>query len=222
MVLKGQFLERMTVVQRGEVGLEALYHRGDVPPPVVLAAPHPGLGGSMDSPVVAEAAWALTRAGHATLRFNYRGVGASQGGWDEGAFDDGDLEAAMAHLAETADHPRVALVGYSYGTLVATRVAARHPEVPLLALVAPPLGLLEVEAALEALARREGGPPLVLAIAPTDDPWCPPGRLGRALEAFEERATLDVVAGADHAFGRGLPEMGRLLADYFTARRAGA
>ena len=75
MVLAGQFLERSVVV--GD--LDALYHRGTRDPPCAIAAPHPALGGSMVSPVVAELAWALTRAGHPTLRFDYRGVGASRG-----------------------------------------------------------------------------------------------------------------------------------------------
>src|SRR5437899_11945965 len=75
MVLAGQFLERSVVVG----GLDAFYHRGMRDPPCAIAAPHPALGGSMLSPVVAELAWALTRASHPTMRFDYRDVGASRG-----------------------------------------------------------------------------------------------------------------------------------------------
>src|ERR1700682_2555704 len=75
MVLAGQYLERSVVVG----GLDALYHRGAREPPCAIASPPPALGGSMLAPVVAELAWALTRAGHPTLRFDYRGVGASRG-----------------------------------------------------------------------------------------------------------------------------------------------
>src|SRR3954469_11565845 len=75
MVLAGQYLERSLVV--GD--LDALYHRGKREPPCAIASAHPALGGSMVAPVIAELAWALTRAGHATMRFNYRGVGASRG-----------------------------------------------------------------------------------------------------------------------------------------------
>src|SRR5437868_13416466 len=79
MVLRGQFLERSVTIPSGGVSLDGLYHRGDERPACVLAAPHPALGGSMSAPVVAELAWQLTQAGHPTLRFDYRGVGASQG-----------------------------------------------------------------------------------------------------------------------------------------------
>src|SRR4051812_21117936 len=80
MVLKGQFLERMTAVPNDDGQLlEALFHEGRAPVPCVIAAPHPVFGGSMDSPVCAELAWAISRKELATLRFNYRGVGGSQG-----------------------------------------------------------------------------------------------------------------------------------------------
>src|SRR5688572_5794068 len=102
MVLRGQYLERMIPVRSGELHLEGLYHRGRLLPPCVVAAPHPQQGGSMDSPVVAELAWAITRAGHATLRFNYRGVGASQGSFSGGPGEIDDLEAAVDQLEETS------------------------------------------------------------------------------------------------------------------------
>src|SRR5688572_23837884 len=78
MVLKGQFLERPTLVQHGELVLEALSHRGERRPGL-LALPPPPDEGSMDHVVWAEVVWAAAMAGFPTLRFNSRGVGASQG-----------------------------------------------------------------------------------------------------------------------------------------------
>src|SRR5437764_5567452 len=96
MVLSGQYLERSVVV--GE--LDALYHRGQRAPPCAIASPHPALGGSMLSPVVAELAWALTRAGHPTMRFDYRGVGASRGTSPQkpGSLEVGDLTGEIGDL----------------------------------------------------------------------------------------------------------------------------
>ncbi|HET9754849.1 MAG TPA: hypothetical protein VFP52_17885, partial [Myxococcales bacterium] len=119
MVLPGQYLERSVVV--GD--LDALYHRGERGPPCVLAAPHPAMGGSMTSPVIAELAWALTRAGHPTLRFDYRGVGASRGRsrHQAGSMEIGNLEeevedllAACDQLLATSRMPRACAVGYSF------------------------------------------------------------------------------------------------------------
>src|SRR4051794_20546359 len=138
MVRKGEFLERMTIVRSGELALEALYHRGESPPPLVVASPHPRQGGAMDSPVVQEIAWAVTRAGHPTLRFNYRGVGASQGAWASGEGELADVEAGIDQLRATAGGGHVALAGYSFGAHLALRAALRRSDVSHLLLVAPP------------------------------------------------------------------------------------
>src|SRR5207253_7708684 len=101
MVLPGQYLERSVVV--GE--LDALYHRGKREPPCVLASPHPALGGSMIAPVIAELAWALTRAGHPTLRFDYRGIGASRGEsrHEAGSMQIGDVSDEVEDLYKITD-----------------------------------------------------------------------------------------------------------------------
>src|SRR6266850_2417106 len=147
MVLAGQYLERSVVV--GD--LDALYHRGRRDPPCAIAAPHPALGGSMLSPVVAELAWALTRAGHPTMRFDYRGVGSSRGGsrHPAGAMRIAGLENEVEdllticdHLIATAGMTPACAVGYSFGAAVALE-AARDPRVGRLALIAPPTAMYD-------------------------------------------------------------------------------
>src|SRR6266478_2274853 len=132
MVLSGQYLERSVVV--GE--LDALYHRGTREPPCAIAAPHPALGGSMLSPVVAELAWAITRAGHPTMRFDYRGVGASRGVSRHGVGSTriadlqdevADLHRTCEHLLASTDMAEVCLVGYSFGAAVALE-AVEEPD----------------------------------------------------------------------------------------------
>ena len=111
----------------------------------------------MDSPVVSELAWASARAGIATLRFNWRGVGASSGRASGDARDaDADYAAALAHLAETVPGKLVAC-GYSFGAAAALRAARLHPRVGRVLLVAPPAPLLERGA-----LRELGRPTLVL------------------------------------------------------------
>lgn len=222
MVLQGQYLERPTLIARpraegGALTLEGLYHRGEAAPAVVVCAPHPRLGGSMDSPVVAEIAWALTRAGHATLRFNFQGVGASEGsvrapdpGGARLALADlreeiDDARAAVRHLAESVPHGRVALAGYSFGAAVALGLALDEPAVERLALVAPPSGLFD-------LAPLAEFPRPVFVGSGQHDPLVDRAAL-RAL--LPEQAKWELVAGADHAFTRGLTELGRELARWF-------
>src|SRR5258708_170669 len=118
MVQKGQFLERMTVIQSEALQLEGLFHEGSVVPPCLIAAPHPVFGGSMDSPVCSELAWAVSRRKRATLRFNYRGVGASEGRGhvtNPNAREElSDLRNAARSLAAGSGASRVHLAGYSF------------------------------------------------------------------------------------------------------------
>lgn len=191
-----------------EWALEGIYIRGEREEPGggVIAPPHPLYGGSMDSPVVTELTWALKQTGHATVRFNWRGVGASGGAASGDAPDaDADYGAALAYLEETAPGPLVA-AGYSFGAATAVRVAARNPRVRRLLLVAPPPALLSAET----LAGFRGR---ALAIVGDDDSFAPIDEL-RAIFAADERRRLEVIAGADHFFVSGLAEISRLAKDW--------
>src|ERR671934_2948257 len=105
MVQRDQFLERSVVVRSGDLSLDALYHRGRRAPPCMIASSHPALGGSMTVPVINELAWTLTRAGFPTLRFDYRGVAASQGKNRHAAGADriGDISDELQDLRSAVD-----------------------------------------------------------------------------------------------------------------------
>src|SRR4030095_13476795 len=109
---------------------------------VVVCHPHPRYGGDMDSPVVVTAARACARQDLATLRFNFRGVGASEGAWDEGRGERIDVRSATAHLHRSLARPApIALAGYSFGAAMAAAVAASGEPLAGLALLAPPISV---------------------------------------------------------------------------------
>jgi len=166
----------------------------------VVAAPHPLYGGSMDSPVVSELAWAAVQAGIASVRFNWRGVGASTGTPSGDPTDaDADYSAALAHVAASVSGPVVAC-GYSFGAAAALRAARLHPRIEAAVLVAPPPSLLSGDtAAVEK--------PL-LVLAGERDELAPPGPLRAALEALPATRFV-VVPEADHFFVSGLAQVGR-------------
>ena len=187
-----------------EWALEGIFIRGEGEEPGggVIAPPHPLYGGSMDSPVVTELTWALKQTEYATVRFNWRGVGAS-GGTASGEVTDADADygAALAYLEETASGPLVA-AGYSFGAATAVRVARANPRVRRLLLVAPPPALLDAEA----LAGFRGR---ALAIVGDTDSFAPLDEL-RALWGDDDRRRLEIIPGADHFFGSGLAEISTL------------
>ena len=89
----------------------------------LIAHPHPLQGGTLDNKVVQTLAKAFVALGHATVRFNFRGVGDSQGTFDDGVGETADALAALAHAqARFGDLP-LALAGFSFGSFVQTRVA---------------------------------------------------------------------------------------------------
>lgn len=107
---------------------------------VVLCHPHPLYGGSMLSPVVMAAEEAFRTAAYATLAFNFRGVGGSRGVHGGGQDEEADVEGALAWVErQLASPPRLAVAGYSFGSLVGGRVAARRDGVAWYLGIAPPL-----------------------------------------------------------------------------------
>jgi len=173
----------------------------------VIAAPHPLYGGSMESPVVTELAFACERARLSSLRFNWRGVGASAGAaTGEGEAAAEDFAAALAFVADSAEGPLVA-AGYSFGAAAAVRAARGEPRVRRLLLVAPPPPLLDVPA-LEAFA----GP--VLVVTGERDRIAPQEALGPLVQALP-RARLAVLAETDHFFAtEGLGELSRVVSGW--------
>jgi hypothetical protein len=89
----------------------------------LVCHPHPLHGGTLDNKVVQTLARALVQLGWRAVRFNFRGVGASQGVWDEGRGEVDDAQAVVQALREPAQPLVVA--GFSFGAYVASQVAAR-------------------------------------------------------------------------------------------------
>jgi alpha/beta superfamily hydrolase len=107
---------------------------------VVIAHPHPLYGGSMNSPVPLSIAKTLAdRASEvvAWARFDFRGVGASEGTYDDGRGEVDDALAVLDHLRGLAPGLPVSLCGHSFGSWIALRAAARDGGVERVLLVAP-------------------------------------------------------------------------------------
>jgi uncharacterized protein len=102
----------------------------------VIAHPHPLFGGTMDNKVITTLERAMRESGAATYRFNFRGVGGTEGTHDEGRGETDDMVAVIEHALEGAGSLPLWLAGFSFGGAVAVRAAARV-EFARLALVAP-------------------------------------------------------------------------------------
>jgi alpha/beta superfamily hydrolase len=183
--------------------LEALLECDHEPPfrrVAVVCHPHPLHGGTMHTTVVHRMAKGLRRAGFATLRFNFRGVGRSAGIHDEGRGERDDAQVALerilgADLTGGERPERVAMAGFSFGSRFGLEVGERDPRVDLLIGVGLPLSRYDF--AFLVHSRK----PKLLLLGDRDE-FLPAAEF----EAFAQRCappvTWQVIADSDHLFSR--------------------
>jgi alpha/beta superfamily hydrolase len=106
---------------------------------VVFAHPLPTEGGTMHTKMVYQGAKGLVRAGCAVLRFNFRGVGRSPGGFDKGVGEQDDFRAAVDFIAARYPGVEIWAAGASFGSYVALTAGAADERVCALIAVAPPV-----------------------------------------------------------------------------------
>jgi alpha/beta superfamily hydrolase len=158
----------------------------------LIAHPHPQFGGTLDNKVVQTLARAFVELGCVALRPNFRGVGASEGVYDEGRGEVEDLAAVLDWGRREFGALLVSLAGFSFGAAMQARLAARAAP-QRMALVGVAAGSFEVPAV----------PPDTLVIHGEQDETVP---LTAVLAwARPQELPVVVVPGADHFFHRKLP-----------------
>lgn len=104
---------------------------------LVLCHPHPKMGGTMNAPLLLALRDELVERGWAVLRFNFRGIGASQGEASVGIEEQKDARAAIEDARERWPDVPVAIAGWSFGAAVAVRVAQEDPGLAACLAIAP-------------------------------------------------------------------------------------
>lgn len=121
----------------------------------VLAHPHPQYGGSMHDAVLATAANVLLDHRTTCLRFNFRGVGASSGSYDQGQGEVNDVVAAAAWLREKYPSLPLWLSGYSFGASMVWQALSRTAYERAI-LIAPPVGIMDFNGSANAVQAIAG------------------------------------------------------------------
>jgi alpha/beta superfamily hydrolase len=168
-------------------------------PPAILCHPHPAHGGSMHSKVVHTVFRVLRDAGHATLRFNFRGVGASEGsysGWDG---EVGDVAAAAAFARRETGITPIWLSGFSFGSWVGSKWALSDPHVERMILLGLPVDQNVDGRSFDHFDRL---PAPTLIIQGERDKYGSPAGVMRLAERLRAFGPVDVriVPEADHFF----------------------
>jgi len=176
--------------------LEALYRELQDPAGIaVICHPHPLGGGTLHNKVVFRAARGLENANIATLRFNFRGVGASSGKHDEGEGEQDDVMAAI-EWAKRKHGNKLIVGGFSFGAWVASRVACELPVVDALFLIGTPVNKYDF-----GHLRRCEKP--ILFLHGTQDEHGDVDKLEKLAQQVRDSETV-IVTGADHFFSKQL------------------
>ncbi len=187
--------------------LEGCWHLpASVPAPVVVVChPHPLYGGDMHNNVVLAVCRALVENGIAAFRFNFRGVGRSDGEFGGGTGEQKDVRAALDFVSASPNcNSRLGLAGYSFGGGVSLPVAQEDGRIGLLALVSPALR----DGGWEKL-REYARPYFVIA---GDEDNIVPVELSRAQGGAGH---MEVVPGADHFWWGREVDMAGKVAGFF-------
>lgn len=199
--------EKEVVIQSsGGLRLEGLLGENDGERAVVVTHPHPLYGGSMRNNVVDAIVEAYERARYTTLRFNFRGVGASQGRHENGVGEQEDVGAALQYLV-SLKKKSIDLAGYSFGAFVNCLGIDRFQQAARLIMVAPPVSFVDF-GFLERNAKIE------FVIAGANDSYGPSAEIERLLPRWNPKAELVIVEEADHFFGNHTAKLVDILSTF--------
>lgn len=193
--------------------LEALLWTAPVADPNFVALvchPHPLYGGTMHNKVVYQTAKALHVRGAAVLRFNFRGVGQSEGEHDRGLGEQGDVRAALDYLAvEYPDRP-IVLAGFSFGSWVGLRVGCEDGRVSRLIALGLPVDNVDAS-----YLRRCAKPKLL--IQGGEDQFGSRENLEALFATLPEPKQMVIIEDADHFFAGHLDEVGPAIDSWLDA-----
>ncbi len=202
-------------IQSGNLRLSALLHlprAAERPAPgVVVCHPHPRYGGDMYNGVVSGVARSLVANGFAALRFDFRGVGDSEGefAWGSGETDDAEAALEALSLMERVDASRLGIAGYSFGAAVALQAAMGSPLVKAVMSIACPAAQMRAFSGLEML------PPKLFALGDHDHDF-PEGQFRFLAKRYSDPRESEIISGADHFFRGHEATLGDMATRFFT------
>ena len=200
-------MEEKCIIRSREFDLEGLLEKNSNDQAVVITHPHSLYGGSMHNPVVDAIRTAFKMNGFTTLRFNFRGVGNSQGNFDEGRGEQEDVRAAITYLSESGV-TNLHLTGYSFGAWVnASFIINNGPSVNEMIMVSPPVAFIDFGSigTIDCLK---------LVITGSQDDIAPPTLIRSVLPVWNPDARFEIIEGCDHFYGGHLKKLESILSSY--------
>jgi len=188
-------------------------------PIALILHPHPKFGGTMNNKVVYQLFDLFRKQGFSVLRFNFRGVGMSEGQYDEGVGELSDAAAAMDWLQNmNRDSNECWIAGFSFGSWIGMQLLMRRPEIQGFISVAPPANLFDFNFLAPC-------PSSGLIVNGTDDKIVPPSYVQKLHDKLkiQKRITIEhaLIDNAGHFFEGYLDELTDICGEYLKKRRVG-
>jgi alpha/beta superfamily hydrolase len=198
--------------------IEARYHHaGRIDSPIALMLhPHPQFGGTMNNQIVYNLYYTFVERGFSVLRFNFRGLGRSQGFFDNGPGELADAASALDWLQlQNPDSRSCWIAGVSFGTWIAMQLLMRRPEVEGFICVAPPSNLYDFSFLAPC-------PSSGLMINGDKDRVVPSASVAELSQRLKTqrgiKITHQVIPGANHFFENKTDELKEAVGTYVDAR----
>jgi alpha/beta superfamily hydrolase len=188
-------------------------------PIALILHPHPRFGGTMNNKVVYHLFHAFARRGFAVLRFNFRGVGRSQGEFDNGVGELSDAASALDWLQTyNPDAPSCWIAGFSFGAWIGMQLLMRRPEIQGFISVAPPAGMYDFNFLAPC-------PSSGVIIHGTADEVAPPEATAKLAEKLQAQKGITVeyvpIAGASHFYENHMDQLIGAVDAYLDKRLSG-
>ena len=197
--------ERVSIVS-GDLTLEGLLDRKPGERGVVVTHPHPLYGGEMNNNVVEAVAQAYGENGYTSLRFNFRGVGRSEGHYSEGAGEKEDVRAALAYLSDLGVH-HLDLAGYSFGAWVNALSIETLDLVDRVIMVSPPASFIDFDF-------LEYNKKIELVIVGSRDEIAGPDLVERMISKWNPEALFKKIEGSDHFYWGYIDQLKTVIKEY--------
>lgn len=203
------------VIFNGTEGrLEGRYHHSKTPnaPLALILHPHSRHGGSMNNRVVFALFQEFQRRGFSALRFNFRGVGRSQGRFDNGQGELSDGASALDWMESINPNASECwIAGYSFGAWIGMQLMMRRPEINRFIAVAPPAGLHDFTFLAPCPASG-------LILHGADDTTIPPAAVAKLVQKLSQQKNIKIeyrtLPGVDHFFQTHVEDVAAAAADY--------
>jgi uncharacterized protein len=207
------------VIINGPAGrIEARYHHepANFAPIAVILHPHPQFGGTMNNQIVYNLYYAFARRGFSVLRFNFRGVGRSQGLFDNGPGELSDAATALDWLQiYNPDARSCWIAGASFGSWIAMQLLMRRPEIDGFIAVAPPANLYDFSFLAPC-------PSSGLMVNGGDDRVVPADSVRSLVDKLKTQKgiviTHEMIAGANHFFEDKMDDLMGVVNTYLDVR----